>query len=519
MIVRAAKPKERNRAPGVLEADHLLEHVEELRRKANTRLIPSHRAELGQFLTPPRIATFMASIFSVRRKNMVRLLDPGAGVGSLTAAFVARMLTRAAPRSISVVTYEIDPMLADFLEQSLELCREVCVSMDIQFSAEVRRLDYLADRAGAGTPLFGQEEEAYDCVIMNPPYRKIHSQSASRRYLREAGIESSNIYPGFLLLAARQLRERGQLVSINPRSFCNGPYFRPFRRELLRILALHRVHVFESRTETFKDDDVLQENVILHAVRQNKKPETARVSCTLSTGQAVSRVVPYSNIVTQDDPDAVVHITVDGKGEEALEVVRNLQCTLDDLDLGVSTGRVVDFRARTYLRKNSEPDTVPLIYPAHFSHGFVVWPNGNTRKPNAILIDPHISDQLLPAGFYVLTKRFSAKEEKRRVVAAIFDPHRVSAELIGFENHLNYYHRRGRGLPEALARGLAVFLNSTTVDQYFRQFSGHTQVNATDLRRLRYPSVGQLCQLGRCCKDLGDQASTDAAISQLLQSA
>jgi adenine-specific DNA-methyltransferase len=40
------------------------------------------------------------------------------------------------------------------------------------------------------------------------------------------------------------------------------------------------------------------------------------------------------------------------------------------------------------------------------------------------------------------------------------------------------------------------YLNSTFVDAYFRQFNGHTQVNATDLRNLRYPSVTQLERLG-----------------------
>ena len=31
--------------------------------------------------------------------------------------------------------------------------------------------------------------------------------------------------------------------------------------------------------------------------------------------------------------------------------------------------------------------------------------------------------------------------------------------MLGFENHLNVFHENKRGLPEALARGLAVFLN------------------------------------------------------------
>ena len=55
---------------------------------------------------------------------------------------------------------------------------------------------------------------------------------------------------------------------------------------------------------------------------------------------------------------------------------------------------------------------------------------------------------------------------------------------MGFENHLNYFHKKGRGIDMPLARGLAAFLNSTLVDAYFRQFNGHTQVNATDLRSL-----------------------------------
>jgi adenine-specific DNA-methyltransferase len=98
---------------------------------------------------------------------------------------------------------------------------------------------------------------------------------------------------------------------------------------------------------------------------------------------------------------------------------------------------------------------------------------------------------------YLLTKRFTSKEERRRLVACMFDPDQVKTKWVGFENHLNYFHARGQGLERHLAAGLFAFLNSTVVDQYFRRFSGHTQVNATDLRTLSYPDRNTLNAMGR----------------------
>lgn len=52
-------------------------------------------------------------------------------------------------------------------------------------------------------------------------------------------------------------------MAIIPRSFCNGPYYRPFREFVLKHAAIRHMHLFESRNKAFKDDDVLQENIII----------------------------------------------------------------------------------------------------------------------------------------------------------------------------------------------------------------------------------------------------------------
>ena len=106
------------------------------------------------------------------------------------------------------------------------------------------------------------------------------------------------------------------------------------------------------------------------------------------------------------------------------------------------------------------------------------------------------------------------------MVATVFQPQGNLAGFrsVGFENHLNYFHCKDGALDGDLAEGLAVYLNSTLVDSYFRQFSGHTQVNATDLRSLRYPSREQLCRLAKSV-EVGprDQAPTDAAVDAMIR--
>ena len=120
------------------------------------------------------------------------------------------------------------------------------------------------------------------------------------------------------------------------------------------------------------------------------------------------------------------------------------------------------------------------------------------KKPNAIQRNSDTEKWLYPTGFYCVVRRFSSKEEKRRIVASVIDPGKFdNAPLLGFENHINLFHENKRGLPQALAHGLAVFLNSTAVDEQFRRFSGHTQVNATDLKRMKYPSRDALIDLGQ----------------------
>ncbi len=465
----------------------------------------SRQEALGQFLTASPVADFMASMFGPLART-VRLLDAGAGAGSLTAAFVSRRCEkRGGVRAIEATLYELDGEILDALAATMRECERLCSDAGIRFTFSIYSTDFIQEMsARLAGDLFGALPPSFDAAIANPPYRKISTDSAERRALRSVGVETSNLYTGFIALIQRLLVPGGQLVGITPRSFCNGPYFRPFREDFLSHLELRRLHVFESRQAAFRGDSVLQENIIFHAVKGRNQPRELTISSSSGEhGDDITEALfPFAEIVHPHDAEKFIHIPSTTSHATAKETMDGLCSSLASLGVTVSTGRVVDFRLKDALRKEPERGAVPLLYPCHFNGGTVHWPKLEARKPNAILDNDETRQWLVPSGVYLLTKRFTSKEERRRLVACLFDPDEVKTEWIGFENHLNYFHASGHGLERTLAVGLYAFLNSTVVDQYFRRFSGHTQVNATDLRTLAYPDRDTLQAMGREMKAL-----------------
>jgi adenine-specific DNA-methyltransferase len=463
-----------------------LDTADSVRRELAPRTAQKHKSELGQFMTPSSVARFMAGMFPPSTLHTCRLLDAGAGVGALSCAFLDRWVAGGFGfKAVEATAYEVDEKLRGHLKQHLAAYSKV--------KAEIIAGDYI--HLATAEDL---QAKGYTHAILNPPYKKINSNSDHRLALRSVGIETVNLYSAFVALAVAQAAPGGQIVAIIPRSFCNGPYYRPFRDFILERAAIRHMHLFESRNKAFKDDEVLQENVI---IRLERGGEQGPVTITTSTDDGFTDLEtnehPFARIVFPDDPERFIHVPTT-TGKSAIELSPAVRYSLADLGVKVSTGPVVDFRLKAHLRGMPEAGTVPLIHPGHLGMTGTIWPVPGLKKPNAIMRNDETEKWLYPNGFYCVVRRFSSKEEKRRVVASIVDPAAFGDHsVLGFENHINLFHENKHGLPEALARGLAVFLNTTAVDEHFRRFNGHTQVNATDLKLMKYPSREALIKLGQ----------------------
>lgn len=466
--------------------------VDSLRHEANAKLDPRRKSALGQFMTPYKVAEFMASLFT-RRDDAV-LLDAGAGIGSLTLAANEVLNIQRAE------AWELDPVMIAYLESNLD-------GLGVPY--EIHEKDFVLDSVDRIQFMTGTR---FTHAILNPPYKKIGTQSAHRFACRQVGLETVNLYTAFLALAILQMRQHGEIVIIIPRSFCNGPYYKPFRELMLAECSIDAIHVFESRNKAFKDDDVLQENVILKLTRggtQGLVKLSASRDASFSDFQ--QREIGFDRVVNTDDREKFICIPLDDDPQDEHDLFTH---SLRELGVEVCTGPVVDFRLKQWWSQSPAADTVPCIYPHHFTAEGFQWPKEH-KKPNALFRSPEVDKWLMREGVYVLVRRFSAKEERRRVVAHLITPDNTQSEWVAFENHWNVLHVGKRGLPVDIANGLTCFLNSTPLDDYFRVFSGHTQVNATDLRNMKFPSAEKLTRMGRAYR----RDMSQEVIDELVRSA
>jgi adenine-specific DNA-methyltransferase len=477
------------------------------------RISANKKSQLGQFMTPAPVARFMAGLFPPSSIPVCRLLDAGAGLGALTCAFLDRWRAGGFDFSkVEATACEFDDSLRSHLEATLAAYAD-----PDRLTAHVAPGDFIVETALA--ILEDRAPRNYTHAILNPPYKKINSDSLHRQALSQVGIETVNLYTAFVGLAIELMAPGGILVAIIPRSFCNGTYYRPFRELLLSKTALRAMHLFDSRSKAFSDDDVLQENIIVTLERDGVQ---GAVTITTSTDDSFSDLASHEHafdrVVFPADTGRFIHVPLSGADTE-LELSGAVRHTLDGIGIRVSTGPVVDFRLKDHLRSRPEPDSAPLLYPMHFTGHAVSWPALEGKKSNAIMVNDVTRGWLMPNGFYCVVRRFSSKEEKRRIVAHVIRPDDFpeGTEFLGLENHINVFNEKRRELTELIAYGLATFMNTTAVDEAFRRFSGHTQVNAGDLKTMRYPSRRLLEQLGSWAlqhRD-ADQAAIDKTFKAL----
>lgn len=492
----------------------MIEHAAKNQTKYLHSKPETDRKSLGQFYTGAPVADYMASLLSPVNAPVVKVLDAGAGAGILTMAVAFRCLENG-NEAVHAVLYEIDDHVIGHLTRNMNDVAAQFQRCGASFTYEIRQEDFVLARPDL-------EEERFQLSSINPPYFKYNSKtspySAATTDLYKG---NPNIYASFMAIVSNCLGDDGQMVAIVPRSFTNGLYFKGFRHFLNSTLSLDDLHVFGARNKVFKDLSVLQENVICHYSRASQQPN---INIHTSSGyedlnRTGKATYPAQLIIDTTNDQEIIRIPENHDDGAILKFVESWPSRFAENGYFISTGPVVEHRARNFIvRPETKVEAVPLLRMHNVKAFATEWTGVHKKDAMFELKEGHEKHTSVNEP-YVLLKRFSSKDERRRLVASVHDPGQFSNGLIGLENHLNYIGRKDRDFSREEAFGMAVLFNSTLVDRYFRCISGNTQVNATEIRLLRLPSRKSIRLLGEAFLQSEDssQEHVDRIVEQQLQ--
>lgn len=444
----------------------------------NDKLI--HKKIYNQYFTSKRLLSIISN--NVRRfdKSDISIMDPGAGCGSLSISAIKNIIANSKKvRFIKLITYEIDDYLILSLKHNLNALKKFGLMNNVAITYKIINSDFLISK----------ELRKYDLIIMNPPYKKINQSSKYSELLKKYSVNTTNTYTSFMKKALGQLKTEGQLLSITPRSFMNGFYFKKFRKWLFTNFCFNQILVFDSR-RLF--DGVLQE-IVITDFRNKHQNKNICIQYIGKGDNKIGKKIVANYYDVYESTGEVIRLIRNYTDLNEIRIM-DTKNSLQDLGVSVSTGPVVRYRQKPVdLSKHYKRGFYPYIFGEHFNDNMELdWPKKKVKKSNYLRMTKENSSLFREESIYVLVKRITAKEDHKRVKAIVLDSN-LNYSKIAFDNSINYlFFNNQYNLNIDIAYGLCVYLNSSLFNKMFRQVSGNTQVNIFDLNMLSYPTLEEL---------------------------
>ena len=465
-----------------------------------------HKKYNGQFFTSKEISDFMGNL-AQPKSNKISILDPGCGTAILSCSLIEKLIEKYAIKEIDLRLFETDEKLIKKTEEVISVLRNWLHKKEIKLIVKIEQADFVLFNSDAFSEnsLFGNNTlQEYDFIISNPPYFKISKADKRAQVAKELVYGQPNIYSIFMGLSAKLLNPNGELIFITPRSFAAGNYFKAFRNSFLKNVSITHIHIFESRNKMFKNDNVLQENIIIRATKE--KSSTINISvteCAKDLNQPKIYSYKTEELIDSTSKENILFIPSNSNEAKTINIFRQWQNSLNDYNIQISTGPVVAFRCSEFLLSDLDlkVSVAPLIWLHNIKGMEFIYPLKKGNKQSYIIDSAESRKVLLKNKNYILIRRFSSKDDKSRLVCCPYFAAKSKYERIGIENHINYVYRPNGEMTEEEIWGISALFSSKLFDTYFRTFNGNTQVGATELKQIKLPPIEKIIMIGNILKN------------------
>jgi adenine-specific DNA-methyltransferase len=466
-----------------------------------TALLPKEtRRKFGAYYTPPSLASRLLHL--VDRSGLdwskARVVDPACGGAAFLVSVAAKLLSASLAQTplrkledleARLTGFELDPFAAWI---SMALLDGALLDLTMSAGRPLHPIVTVCDALHFPPQHSGQ----FDLVVGNPPYGKITLSRETRTKFSDSLFGHANSYGLFTALAIQLAREGGLIAYVAPTSFLSGEYFKKLRSLLIRQAPPERLDFVSCREGTF--DGVLQETLLAVFRRRPDATTSPPVSdATLEVDLNVlhveetwqpARVESVGRVPLMTRPESPWHLPRRQGQVELVYRSSSMPFRLADYGFEIATGQLVWNRHKDQLRAELEPECYPILWAeAVRGEGQFAFQARRRGHLPYLKLKPGQA-WLLNDKPCLLVQRTTAKEQKRRLIAAVIpDGFVLKYPAFLVENHLNMICA-STPQPRVSLATLAALLNSDVLDEVLRCLNGSVAVSAYELASLPLPS-------------------------------
>ena len=478
----------------------------------------SYRSTHGVFYTPPEVVEHLLQMAEHSGVNWstARVLDPACGGGAFLVGVAKRMIAALRGTDSAIVLQNVGARLRGFETDPFGVWLGQAMlqtAMHEFLSAPNRTLAPIVEKRDS-LDLKEDEYEQFDLVLGNPPFGRISLDPGRRDAYARSLYGHANLYGLFTDAALRWTKYGGIIAYVTPTSMVSGLYFKALRRVLAAEAPPHRVDFVTDRRGVF--DDVLQETMLA----TYRRGGFARGGCvgvmSLSEQRVNWRRTGTLSLPTKPEAPWILPRSAD-QGALARRL-SNMRHRLSHYGYEVSTGPLVWNRHKAQFRPQSNHKYHPVIWAeAVTSDGRFSWRSEKRNHAPWFAAQQPKDDWLIVNRACVLVQRTTAKEQTRRLIAAVLPPAFVRQHRgVVIENHLNMVRATSQK-PKVSPAVIAALLNSAALDAAFRCISGSVAVSAFELEELPLPSPSVLARLTNLIASNASTAKMEAVIAMAYQ--
>ena len=449
-----------------------------------------YRKNFSQFFTPNDIANFMVENLELSDTlTEIRILEPAAGTGNLILATIKKIINNFKKiKKIYIKAIELDKELCKILISNLKFLQiNLTNIVEIRFVVlNDNFINLYGNIWNEEEKLFKMNDEKFDLIISNPPYKKINKNSTENSYFENLIMGQPNIYHLFIALSLKLLVDSGQYILISPKNYLGGKYTENLRKYIFNNFSLINLHLFEERNKIF-GNEVLQEVCISHFIK--KKIKDIKITYNMDTKKTFSINIEKILLTSSNA------LLFPRKMKDLcwLNKVPNNWVTLNEQNLRFKIGQVVLFRINNENKKEYtfEVGEVPLLRVNHIFKNNINYCNitGNNRENKIVTLkyNERTKNKVIPNKNYVILRKNVDLSSKEFIKAAIYKKNDLKSLNIAIDNNLAYIEQIDGELSLEKAKAICKFLNTKLFARYYKMLNNSHTINSYEINNMLFP--------------------------------